>query len=131
MPRLNLPRFAMTKPWRRSIVLTVLLVGLVVTAGCGGSDATAGTDAVKEINVSVVAGTVTPAPDRIEVSKGQTVRITVRSDVTDVVHVHGYDKSAALMPDKPATVEVVADKDGLYEVETHATKLRLLQLAVS
>jgi hypothetical protein len=121
----------MTRPWRRSIVVTVLLVGLVVTAGCGGSDASVGTNAVKEINVSVVAGTVTPATDRIEVSKGQTVRITVRSDVTDVVHVHGYDKSAALMPDKPATVEFVADKDGLYEVEMHVTKLQLLQVAVS
>ncbi len=115
----------------RSIVFSVLLATLAFTAGCGGSGANASPPGVKEINITVLAGKVTPAPDRVEVSKGQTVRITVRSDVTDVVHVHGYDKAAALQPDKPATVEFVADRDGLYEVETHVTKLQLLQLAVS
>lgn len=113
-----------------SIVLSVLLAGLLFTAGCERSSAT-GADTVKEISVTVVDGDVSPAPDRIEVSKGQTVRITVRSDVADVVHVHGYDKAATLAPDTPSTMEFVADTAGLFEVETHVTKLQLLQLVVS
>ncbi|GAB3887585.1 hypothetical protein GCM10027612_26670 [Microbispora bryophytorum subsp. camponoti] len=51
--------------------------------------------AVKEITVTIAGRKVTPPPDRIEVTKGQTVRITVTSDTADEAHLHGYDKEAA------------------------------------
>jgi FtsP/CotA-like multicopper oxidase with cupredoxin domain len=114
----------------RAAAVLLLLFPALSTASCQ-SGAPADAAAVKDINVTVVNRQVTPPPARIAVAKGQTVRITVRTDVTDVVHVHGYDKSAALMPDKPATIEFVADQDGVFQVETHGTKLQLFQLAVS
>jgi plastocyanin domain-containing protein len=117
-------------PRLRTVPLVLLLVGVFALTGCSSSGS-ADTSGVKDIGISVVGGQVSPPPDRIQVAKGQRVRLTVRSDVADVVHVHGFDQMAALQPDKPATLEFVADQAGVFEVETHTTKLQLCQLAVS
>lgn len=110
-------------------LLVVLFAALLSGAAACSSDAGDAT-AVKEITVTIAGKTVTPPPGRIPVTKGQTVRITVTADVADVVHVHGYDKAATLQPNTPATIEFVADQDGLFEVETHGSGLQLCQLAV-
>lgn len=114
-------------------LLAALALGmtLLMASACGSSSAAPGASTVKEIAVTIAGKTVTPPPGRIDVAKGQTVRITVTGDVTDVAHVHGYDKAADLKPGTPATIEFVADQDGLFEVETHETGLQLCQLVVS
>ena len=84
----------------------------------------------REIVVTVAGRKVTPPPGRVQVAKGSTVRITVTSDVKDELHVHGYDLKVALPAGTPASVDFRADKDGLFEVETHETKLVLFQLLV-
>lgn len=86
--------------------------------------------AVKEITVTVAGRKVTPPPGRIEVAKGQTVRITVTGDAADEAHLHGYDKEADLKPGVPASIEFVADQTGLFEMETHESGLQLFQLVV-
>ncbi|MEU7913099.1 hypothetical protein [Microbispora bryophytorum] len=97
----------------------------------GESAAAAPADpAVKEITVTIAGRKVTPPPDRIEVTKGQTVRITVTSDTADEAHLHGYDKEAELQPGTPASIEFVADETGLFEMETHESGLQLFQLVV-
>lgn len=107
--------------------LLMLLAAVLVLAGCGDA---AAADGPRDITVTIAAGQVTPAPDRIEVAKGQTVTITATSDVADMLHVHGYDKAATLYPGQAGTVEFVADTEGLFEVETHAQELQLFQLVV-
>ncbi|MEU6432533.1 hypothetical protein ABZ860_42065 [Microbispora sp. NPDC046973] len=92
--------------------------------------AASGDSAVKEITVTVAGRKVTPPPGRIEVTKGQTVRITVTSDAADEAHLHGYDKEADLKPGTPASIEFVADETGLFEMETHESGLQLFQLVV-
>ncbi|GIG92269.1 cupredoxin domain-containing protein [Plantactinospora endophytica] len=112
--------------YRAAALLALLLIG---PTACGdGEPAVTGT--VESVTVSITGGTVSPAPGRIEVSRGQTVRITTTSDVADMVHVHGYDKSVTLQAGVAGTVEFVADRDGLYEVETHGQDLQLFQLVV-
>lgn len=86
--------------------------------------------AVREVEVSVVGGAVTPPPGRVEVTRGDRVRVTVSSDEADEVHVHGYDLEGAVGPGQPFVVEFVADADGQYEVETHDAGLLLFQLLV-
>ncbi|GAA4580093.1 hypothetical protein GCM10023194_07450 [Planotetraspora phitsanulokensis] len=124
-------------PARLRSLLSGLVLGAALLGGvsaCSGSSAdtapASATVGVKEINVTIAAKSVTPPPGRIDVTKGQTVRITVTSDVADEAHVHGYDKGASLQPGTPATIEFVADQDGLFEVETHESGLQLFQLAV-
>jgi len=72
------------------------------------------------IEVSVADGRVSPSPDRrVEVPRGQLVRIVVSSDVADQIHVHGYDLEAAVDAGGAATLEFEADQPGAFEVELH------------
>ena len=84
----------------------------------------------REITVTVAKRRITPPTGRVTVSKGQSVRITVTSDVADELHVHGYDRTAPLSPGVPATVQFTADTPGLFEVETHTGGLVLCQLVI-
>jgi hypothetical protein len=58
------------------------------------------------------------------------VSITVTGDVADELHVHGYDLRAELRPGEPVTVRFTADLTGVFQVETHRSKLILTQVAV-
>lgn len=87
-------------------------------------------DQVVEVRVSVADGKVKPATRRVEVERDSQVRLLITSDVDDDVHVHGYDIEAALEAGRTTTVELVADQQGVFEVETHDGGLTLLQLQV-
>ncbi|GAA4192733.1 hypothetical protein GCM10022252_34590 [Streptosporangium oxazolinicum] len=122
---------ARRRPLLAALMLGVTLLMATLTAtACGSPTAAPGASTVKEITVTIAGRQVTPPPGRIDVTKGQTVKITVTGDAADVAHVHGYDKAADLKPGTPATIEFVADQDGLFEVETHDSKLQLFQLVV-
>ncbi|MEH0932591.1 hypothetical protein [Micromonospora sp. CPCC 205558] len=84
----------------------------------------------QQITVTIAKRRVDPPTGRITVSKGQLVRITVTSDVSDELHVHGYDVGARLPAGQPGSVEFRADQTGLFEVETHDSELVLFQLVV-
>ncbi|RQX03983.1 hypothetical protein [Micromonospora inaquosa] len=84
----------------------------------------------QEITVTIAKGRVDPPTGRITVSKGKLIRITVTSDVSDELHVHGYDVGARLPAGTPGSVEFRADQTGLFEVETHDSELVLFQLVV-
>jgi plastocyanin len=91
------------------------------------SDESAG---VRVVEVEIAEGRVTTDDDRVEVRRGDTVRIVVTSDLDDEVHVHGVEQTAALVAGETATVEFTVDEAGLFEVETHEGDLLLFQLLV-
>lgn len=70
-------------------------------------------------------------PTRFEATQGDDVRIVVRADVTDHVHVHGYDLMADVAPGAPARLDFVADAAGVYEVELEDAGELLFQLAIT
>jgi FtsP/CotA-like multicopper oxidase with cupredoxin domain len=119
----------------RPLPAALLAAALGTLAACAGAEP-AGSGAAPaaeglHVTATVSAGTVQTASPRVEVERGATVRITVTSDVADEVHVHGFgDPVLELTPGTPATLEVAADTDGLYEVETHDSGLLLFQLLV-
>lgn len=55
----------------------------------------------------------------IEVEKGERVRIVVRSDLADDIHVHGYDIEQPVGPGAPMTFIFRADIEGIFEIESH------------
>ena len=55
----------------------------------------------------------------VDAKKGDPVRIVVRSDVADEIHVHGYDISRDAAPGKPARFEFDATIEGVFEIESH------------
>jgi heme/copper-type cytochrome/quinol oxidase subunit 2 len=85
-------------------------------------------DAV-EIEIEVEDGEVT-GPGEIEVAQGERVRIVVEADVSDEVHLHGYDLTADVTPQEPAVIVFRADAPGVYEVELENAGLVLLELSV-
>ena len=83
--------------------------------------------------IKVKAGTVNGAPDRLPVVVGQTVRITITSDVAEELHVHGVEELLALPAGEKQTLEFVVPAEpgpGLYEVELEGSSLLLFQLEV-
>lgn len=82
------------------------------------------------VKISVHDGKVSPAPGRTEVKKGRTVRLEVRSDRDDTLHVHGYDEEARLPAGRTVTLTFTADRTGLFDVETHESDLLLTQLVI-
>lgn len=87
------------------------------------------TSIVTVIEVTVQGGGV-DGPSEPEVEQGERVRIVVDADVTDEVHVHGYDLSAAVRPGRAAEIEFRANATGVYEVELEESGVVLFQLRV-
>lgn len=103
------------------------------THGDGGTTPPAPTEPAEDAEVfafEITGGQADPPLDRAVVEQGATVRIEVTSDQPDEVHLHGYDLSAPVGPGEQGVIEFVADRSGLFELETHETGLVLLQLQV-
>lgn len=78
----------------------------------------------------IVSGGVVDGPDTIEVLMGETVGITVLADVTDEIHVHGFDLTFPTEPGVPTVVTFTADAQGIFEVELEEAELPLFELVV-
>lgn len=128
------------------ILAVAALVGLA--AGCGGDEAppvaddtvTAAT-APEPTTPETIESTPTPTPKpkpttrqivivvdqgrprggikRPTLEKGEKVVLIVRADVGDEVHIHGYERTKALTPGRPARIPLSATLAGRFEVELH------------
>lgn len=67
---------------------------------------------------------------RFTVTQGERVRILVRADVTDEVHLHSYDLSADVAPGDPARIDFVANVPGVFECELEGAGELLFQLEI-
>ena len=65
--------------------------------------------AVTVVSVRVEGGAPVGGIRRATVSQGRRVAIVVRSDVSDEIHVHGYDLSQGVAPGAPARIRFIAD----------------------
>ncbi len=81
------------------------------------------------IDVAVSEGQV-EGEDRYEVEGGAEVRIVITADVTDEVHVHGYDIFGDVTPDAAAVITFTADIPGIFEVELEGAHTQLFELVV-
>jgi hypothetical protein len=70
-------------------------------------------------------------PTTFTVTQGDRVRLIVHADVSDEVHVHGYDLTADVTPDEPARIDFVANAAGLYEVELEDLGEPLIELEIA
>jgi hypothetical protein len=70
-------------------------------------------------------------PDRVEVRRGSLVSIVVRADVEEEVHLHGYDLSADVGPERPARIDFRARVPGVFECELEHSGRLLFHLEVS
>lgn len=68
---------------------------------------------------------------RYAVPLGSTVDLVVASDITEKVHLHGYDRTSFVTAGATTTLRFVADVPGVYEVEFEISGEPLGQIAVS
>jgi hypothetical protein len=81
------------------------------------------------VRITFQGGDVT-GPRRAEFTAGDRVILIVRADVSDHVHVHGYDLMKDVAPGAPARISFEANAPGRFEVELEDRHLPLTELVV-
>jgi hypothetical protein len=142
---------------RRPTLILAALGAAALLAGCGGSDAaqqTTTTETTETTQTTETTETTTPteteAPDPItivrinvrggvpvggiarpKVGKNERVAFVVTSDVSDHVHVHGYDLFKDVRPGVPARIAFRANVPGRFEVELEDRRVPIAELTVN
>jgi hypothetical protein len=83
-----------------------------------------------EIRIVVVNGAPKGGIVRKKVEKGDRVVLIVRSDVSDHVHLHGYDIMRDVAPGKPARLPFKATIPGRFEVELEDRGVPIADISV-
>ena len=85
---------------------------------------------VTAIEIVLTDGTVERV-ERFDVPLDGAVRLTVSGDVSDEVHLHGYDLHADVAPGQEATIEFDATIPGVFEIELEETGALIGELQVA
>jgi hypothetical protein len=142
---------------RRRLAVAFAALALVGTgllfASCGADDgevATTETTATEATETTTTETTTTPPPPpkptvvgitvvngapkggivRETVDKGDRVVLLVRSDVTDHVHLHGYDIMRDVSPGRTARLPFKATIPGRFEVELEDRGVQIADITV-
>lgn len=146
------------KPWARWAILAASIVVLVVMFlllrpddGSDGATPTPSSPSTTEPSSPSDGVSATPsesqAPDRtiievtyrdgavqgptsFTVTQGDRVRLLVHADVSDEIHIHGYDLSADVAPRGSGRIDFVANAAGVYEVELEGAGEPLFELEI-
>jgi hypothetical protein len=70
-------------------------------------------------------------PTSFSATQGDRVRIVVHADVSDEVHLHGYDLMSDVTPEEPAQIDFVADVPGVFECELEDAGVPLFELEIA
>ena len=138
-------------------VLLVAAVGFlagVALASCGGEDGTSPatmattmetqttttetetqtetteTEKTTVVRIKVRGGVPAGGIARPSVDKGDRLVLVVTSDVSDEVHVHGYDLSRDVGPGQPARIAFRATIPGRFEIELEEHGVPIAELTV-
>jgi hypothetical protein len=137
---------------RLAALLAIFAAGLLL-ASCGGDDDESGattTTTTQPTTTETTTTTTTPPPPpgpteirivvrngapsggivRETVDKGDRVVLIVRSDVSDHVHLHGYDIMRDVAPGMPARLPFRATIPGRFEVELEDRGLQIADVTV-
>jgi hypothetical protein len=67
---------------------------------------------------------------RLEYTNGERVRVVVRSDVADEIHVHGYDLKKDVAAGGSARFDFPATIEGVFEIELEGLEEQIAELVV-
>jgi hypothetical protein len=111
-------------------IVAVAIVLLVVLKNDNSDDTTSNTNG-KVTTIVIKNGKPVGGIAELTYNKGEEVRFKVDSDVSDEVHMHGYDimkdveAGGSVSFDFPATIE------GVFEAELEDRKEQILELTVN
>jgi hypothetical protein len=124
-----------------ALVLAAAIVLFLVLKGGGddsntpsqsaaGATGTAGANAAIP-TIVVKGGKPVGGIRELDYTKGDQVRFRVKSDVSDEVHVHGYDLMKDVAPGHPVSFDFPADLEGVFEAELEGRKEQIIELRVN
>lgn len=106
--------------------------GTVGTTTSATTTAPTPTTASPTIPVVVVSGgKPTGGVKDLTFAKGDTVAFSVRSDIADEIHVHGYDIMKDVKAGGSVTFSFRAKIDGIFEVELENAAVQIASLRVN
>lgn len=86
--------------------------------------------AVTAVEITVVGGSVDRV-ERFDLVLDGAVRMVVTADVSDEIHLHGYDLHADVGPGREAVIEFDATIPGVFEVEMEDSGVLIGELQVA
>ncbi len=86
-------------------------------------------DETVTIRIAVPSDTA-PTVRKYSVRQGRKVELVVRTELTDHLHLHGYDLIADVGPGRPGRIEFTANAPGRYEIELEDRGLPIADLEV-
>ncbi|MGH3022846.1 MAG: hypothetical protein ACRDNI_04250 [Gaiellaceae bacterium] len=87
-------------------------------------------DAPRRIEIVVQGGQPVGGIRRPEIDLDQRVVLVVRSDVSDHMHLHGYDLLADVGPGQPGRITFRADRQGRFDLELEDRVVLIAELTV-
>src|SRR4051812_45844603 len=114
-----------------ALAVVVAIVLLVVLKNDDSSSETSSNASGEVPTIVVKNGKPVGGVRDLAYNEGERVRFEVRSDVSDEIHVHGYDlmkdvkAGGSVRFDFPATIE------GVFEAELEGRKEQIIQLTVN
>jgi hypothetical protein len=85
---------------------------------------------VQRFSARIEGGSVVGGIQRWQAAQGDDVRMVIRSDVDDEIHLHGYDIEKPVGPGAPAVFAFTATIAGRFELESHEGGGQIAQLDV-
>jgi hypothetical protein len=86
--------------------------------------------AVARVPIVIRGGRPVGGIRRVTVAKNRVVLLVVRADVSDHVHLHGYDVMRDVAPGAPAQLRFRATIPGRFEVELEDRGLQIADITV-
>lgn len=135
----------MTYPTKAVAVLLALVLSIALVAcgddgGDGDTDPSAtttnGGDQKKKPKPAVPTivvrnGEPVGGVKELDYNAGDQIRFTVRSDVVDEIHVHGYDLAKEVPAGGSVSFSFPADIEGIFEVELEERVEQIAELTVN
>lgn len=118
--------------------------GDTLTSGPPTTESEQGTTTATTTTGQLTTTTALPGPIRVvfrngrvsggvqtySFQEGDQIRLTVRADVADHVHIHGFDLFADVAPGQPARFTFRADLSGSFDIELEDRHVPLAELRV-
>ena len=120
---------------RFGLLAAVVVIAVVafVIAQSGGNDnkKTSSGAGSKPVQITVKGAKPVGGVKDITVKKGQRVRFTVKSDVADEIHVHGYNFKKDVPAGGKVSFDFPATIDGIFVIELENHRQQIAQLRVN
>jgi Cu/Zn superoxide dismutase len=107
------------------------LEGAADDAASAGAAGEAELDAGGVPTIVIRNGEPVAGIEELEYSAGDEIRFRVESDVTDEVHVHGYDVMKEVAAGGTVAFSIPAEIEGIFEVELEGRRQQIAELRVN